>query len=52
MIDWNQNGKIDPVDVGISIAISQGEEPEVETVKQEEPSLFELLKRKIADKKR
>ena len=26
MIDWNNNGKIDPVDVGISIATSQDNE--------------------------
>lgn len=25
MIDWNGNGKIDPVDIGISIAATQSE---------------------------
>ena len=46
MIDWNNNGQIDPVDVGISIAISQDEEPEEEIVIQEKvPTLLELLKK-------
>lgn len=31
MLDWNGNGKIDPVDVGISIAAqTQDEDPEAE----------------------
>lgn len=31
MIDWNGNGKIDPVDVGISSAMIEDEETETET---------------------
>lgn len=26
MIDWNRNGKVDPVDIGISIALNESEE--------------------------
>ena len=45
MIDWNNNGMIDPVDVGISIAISQESEQEEERVTQEKaPSLFERIR--------
>ena len=45
MIDWNKNGTIDPVDVGISIAISQESEQEEERVTQEKaPSLFERIR--------
>ena len=45
MIDWNNNGIIDPVDVGISIAISQetGQEEEMASEKKEY-SLFERIK--------
>lgn len=46
MIDWNNNGQIDPVDIGISIAVSQEDELEKEIVIQEKaPTLFELLKK-------
>ena len=45
MIDWNNNGIIDPVDVGISIAISQETEQEKEIApEKKEPSLFERIK--------
>ncbi len=45
MIDWNNNGIIDPVDVGISIAISQETEQEKEIASEKkEPSLFERIK--------
>lgn len=51
MIDWNNNGKFDPVDVGISIAVSQDEESEENmVVSQKAPSLFELLKRWFGSK--
>ena len=45
MIDWNNNGIIDPVDVGISIAISQEVEQKEEIASEKkEPSLFERIK--------
>lgn len=45
MIDWNNNGRIDPVDIGVSIAVSQENEPEAHSVgKEKEPSVFDLLK--------
>ena len=45
IIDWNNNGTIDPVDVGISIATSQESEQEEERVTQEKaPSLFERIR--------
>ena len=45
MLDWNNNGIIDPIDVGISIAISQENEQEEEIFLQEkQPSLFERIK--------
>lgn len=31
MIDWNGNGRIDPVDIGITIAVAQGENENIET---------------------
>lgn len=45
MLDWNNNGIIDPIDVGISIAISQETEQEKEIASEKkEPSLFERIK--------
>ena len=44
MIDWNNNGKIDPVDVGISIAISQDNETdEARNVEENRLSLLDKL---------
>ena len=51
MIDWNNNGRIDPVDIGISIAVSQENEPEErQAVQEKELSVFELLKRLFGKK--
>ena len=36
MIDWNGNGKIDPVDIGISIAMQEQEENEEEIIEVDE----------------
>lgn len=50
MIDWNNNGQIDPVDIGISIAASQEDEPEEDMVAQKE-TFFEQLKRWFESKR-
>jgi hypothetical protein len=40
-IDWNGNGRIDPVDIGISIALENGEENE-EPPSKEQSDLWKL----------
>lgn len=51
MIDWNNNGKIDPVDIGISIAISQDDEiDEARDVEEKRPSLLDKLMNWIENK--
>ena len=51
MIDWNNNGKIDPVDVGISIAISQDNETdEARNVEEKRLSLLDKLMNWIKNK--
>ena len=52
MIDWNNNGKIDPVDVGISIAISRDNETdESKNVEEKRPSLLDKLMNWIKNKR-
>ena len=52
MIDWNNNGKIDPVDVGISIAISQDNETdEARNVEEKRLSLLDKLMNWIKNKR-
>lgn len=60
MIDWNGNGKIDPVDIGISIAMQEQEEVEDDieideieighTVKTKEKSFWNWLRNWIHKK--
>lgn len=52
MIDWNNNGKIDPVDVGISIAILQDNETdEARNVEEKRLSLLDNLLNWIKNKR-
>ena len=52
MIDWNNNGKIDPVDVGILIAISQDNETdEARNVEETRLSLLDKLMNWIKNKR-
>ena len=52
MIDWNNNGKIDPVDVGISIATSQDNETDEErNVEEKRLSLLDKLMNWIKNKR-
>ena len=52
MIDWNNNGKIAPVDIGISIAMSQDDEiDEARDVEEKRPSLLDKLMNWIKNKR-
>lgn len=52
MIDWNNNGKIDPVDIGISIAMSQDDESdEARDVEEKRLSLLDKLMNWIKNKR-
>ena len=52
MIDWNNNGKIDPVDVGISISISQDNETdEARKVEEKRLSLLDKVMNWIKNKR-
>ena len=51
MIDWNNNGEIDPVDIGISIAILPEEETdEMICLSDKKASFFDRLKDWLGDK--
>ncbi len=52
MIDWNNNGKIDPVDIGTSIAMSQDDEiDEARDVEEKRSSLLDKLMNWIKNKR-
>lgn len=56
MLDWNGNGTIDPVDIGVSIAVDSAARAEEEPVqaparpkKKKRPSLWQRLRKKGAE---
>lgn len=52
MIDWNNNGKIDPVDIGISISVSRNNETdEARNVEEKRPSFLDKLMNWIKSKR-
>lgn len=39
MLDWNKNGKIDPIDVGISIAVESEEDKKKSKTEEKTPDI-------------